>query len=37
MKANFKIFHPHNPEVVESLIDNVEIIDNTDFIEIVYK
>ena len=32
MKANFKIFHPHNPEVVEALIDNVEIIDNSKFI-----
>lgn len=26
------IFHPHNPEVVEALIDRVEIIDNSDFI-----
>lgn len=26
------IFHPHNPEVVEALIDNVRIIDNTDFV-----
>lgn len=32
MNANFKIFHPHNPEVVEALIDNVEIIDNSEFI-----
>lgn len=32
MKANFKIFHPHNPEVVEALIDDVEIIDNSGFI-----
>ena len=32
MKANFKIFHPHNAEVVEALLDNVEIIDNTEFI-----
>lgn len=32
MKANFKIFHPHNPEVVEAMMDNVEIIDNTQFI-----
>ena len=32
MKANFKIFHPHNAEVVEALIDNVEILDNKDFI-----
>jgi len=35
MKANFKIFHPHNPEVVEALMDNVEIIDNSKFIEII--
>jgi ribose-phosphate pyrophosphokinase len=27
-----RIFHPHNSEVVEALIDNVEIIDNNDFI-----
>ena len=33
MPANFKVFHPHNPEVVEALMDNVEIIDNTDYIE----
>jgi ribose-phosphate pyrophosphokinase len=32
MNANFKIFHPHNPEVVEALIDKVEIIDNSEFI-----
>ena len=32
MNANFKIFHPHNPEVVEALMDNVEIIDNSNFI-----
>lgn len=32
MNANFKIFHPHNPEIVEALIDNVEIIDNSHFI-----
>ena len=32
MNANFKIFHPHNPEIVEALIDNVEIIDNSEFI-----
>lgn len=35
MKANFKIFHPHNPEVVEALMDNVEIIDNSSFITTV--
>jgi ribose-phosphate pyrophosphokinase len=33
MPAYFKIFHPHNPEIVEALIDNVEIIDNTFFIK----
>lgn len=26
------IFHPHNPEVIEALIDNVDIVDNSDFI-----
>jgi len=31
MNANFKIFHPHNPEVVEALMDHVEIIDNSEF------
>lgn len=33
MNANFRIFHPHNPEVIEALIDNVEIINNNEFIE----
>lgn len=33
MYANFKIFHPHNPEVVEALMDNVKIMDNTYFIK----
>ena len=28
-----RIFHPHNAEVVEALIDNVEIINNTQFIK----
>jgi ribose-phosphate pyrophosphokinase len=32
MHANFKIFHPHNSEVVEALMNNVEIIDNSGFI-----
>jgi ribose-phosphate pyrophosphokinase len=32
MNADFKIFHPHNAEVVEALIDNVEIIDNCEFV-----
>jgi ribose-phosphate pyrophosphokinase len=35
MKANFKIFHPHNPEVVEALMNNVEILDNFFFIKSV--
>lgn len=35
MSANFKIFHPHNPEVVEALMDNVEIIDNSEFINTI--
>ena len=30
-----RIFHPHNPEVVEALIDNIEIIDNHPFIDTV--
>lgn len=33
MNANFKIFHPHNSEVVESLLDNVEIVDSSKFVE----
>jgi ribose-phosphate pyrophosphokinase len=37
MNAKFKIYHPHNQEVVEALIDNVEIIDNHSFIEDVTK
>lgn len=32
MDADFRIFHPHNPEVVEALMDNVDIIDNNEFI-----
>lgn len=32
LDANFKIFHPHNAEVVEALMDNVEIVDNHEFI-----
>ena len=31
-KFSYKIFHPHNAEVVEALLDRVEIIDNHDFI-----
>lgn len=33
LNAKFRIFHPHNPEVVEALIDDVEIIDNSEFID----
>ena len=33
MNADFEIFHPHNPEIVEALIDNVKIIDNNKFIK----
>ena len=28
-----KIFHPHNSEIVEAIIDKVEIIDNSEFIK----
>ena len=32
------IFHPHNPEVTEALIDDVKIIDNSQFItEVIYN
>ncbi len=38
MKWNrIKIFHPHNQEVVESLIDNVYFLDNSGFILEVLK
>jgi len=37
MNANFKIFHPHNQEVVEALINNLEIIDNEKFIREVFS
>lgn len=33
LKANFTVFHPHNPEVVEALMDNVVIKDNSNFIQ----
>lgn len=33
MDALFKIFHPHNPEVVEAGVEAVEIIDNSMFIK----
>ena len=29
---NYRIFHPHNAEVVEALLDKVEIVDNSKFI-----
>lgn len=32
LEANFTIFHPHNSEVVEMVMDNVEIMDNSEFI-----
>lgn len=33
-----KVFHPHNSEVVEALLDNVEIIDNSYFIkDVIYN
>lgn len=31
--ANYEVFHPHNPEVVEALLNNVTILDNTYFIK----
>lgn len=31
--CEIRVFHPHNPEVVEALIDNVKIIDNFEFID----
>lgn len=33
MYANFQFFHPHNSEVVEVALDNVNIIDNSNFVE----
>lgn len=32
IEADFKIFHPHNQEAVTGLMDNVTIIDNSEFI-----
>lgn len=32
LNAKFKIFHPHNAELVEALMDNVEVLDNYLFI-----
>lgn len=37
MPATFKIFHPHNREVVEAMSDEVTIIDNTEFIKKVIE
>lgn len=37
MNATFSIFHPHNPEVVEALIDDVVIINNSKFIVDVWE
>ena len=38
MDANFTIFHPHNGEVVEAMMGNVEIINNTQFVkEVLYN
>lgn len=34
---SFRVFHPHNPEVLEALIPAVEIIDNSEFIKEVFK
>lgn len=33
VEADFKIFHPHNSSIVKALINNIEIIDNTEFIK----
>ena len=38
MDADFTIFHPHNPELVEGMLDNVKIVDNEGFIkEVVWN
>lgn len=31
-EANYKIFHPHNQAVVVALVNNIQIIDNTQFL-----
>lgn len=31
------VFHPHNPEVIEVMLDNVRIIDNSKFIKNVFE
>lgn len=37
MEADFKLFHPHNPEIVEAICGNVAIMDNTGFIKNVME
>lgn len=37
LEANFKIFHPHNEEVICMATDNIEIIDNSEYIKEVFK
>lgn len=32
LECDYEIFHPHNQEVVEALLNNVTIIDNSEFI-----
>lgn len=36
LQANIEVFHPHNAEVVEALIEGVEILPNTFFIQEVF-
>ena len=33
MEADFRVFHPHNSSVVKALINNVEIVDNKEFVK----
>lgn len=37
LNATYKIFHPHNTEVVEALLDRVQVIDNSRYITEVLK
>lgn len=37
LNANFYIFHPHNSEIVTGIMNNVEIIDNSKFIDEVLE
>jgi ribose-phosphate pyrophosphokinase len=37
MDAKFIIFHPHNPEVVEALISDSFMLDNSEFIQIIIE